>query len=144
MTDNATSKGTLVTGVIGDDVHVVGIRIMEHALRGAGFKIVPLGVQVSQEEFINAAIETKADGILVSSMGGHAQLLVPGMRDKCIEAGMPDILLYLGGQLMIGKATREELEKLYKGMGFNRVYTPDVLPRQVAKDLEADIASRRK
>jgi methylaspartate mutase sigma subunit len=144
MTDNEKPKGTLVTGVIGDDVHVVGIRIMEHALRGAGFKVVALGVQVSQEEFINAAMETKADGILVSSMGGHAQLLVPGLRDKCIEAGMPDILLYLGGQLMIGKATREELEKMYKSMGFNRVYPPDILPRQVVKDLEVDIASRRK
>ncbi len=142
--DNSNPKGTLVTGVIGDDVHIVGIRIMEHALRSAGFKVVALGVQVSQEEFVSAAIETKADAILVSSLSGHAQLEVPGLRDKCIEAGMPDILLYLGGQLMIGKATREELEILYQGLGFNRVYTPDVLPRQVVNDLETDIVSRRK
>jgi methylaspartate mutase sigma subunit len=135
-------KGILVTGVIGDDVHVVGIRILEHALRNAGFKIIPLGVQVSQEEFINAAIETNADAILISSISGHAQLLVPGLREKCTEAGLGDILIYLGGHLVIGRATMEEIEKMYKDMGINRVYSPEAMPPQIIKDLEADITSR--
>jgi methylaspartate mutase sigma subunit len=58
MTNTDNLKGTLVTGVIGDDVHVVGIRLLDHALKHAGFKVEALGVQISQEEFINAAIET--------------------------------------------------------------------------------------
>ena len=94
-----SSKGTLVTGVIGEDVHIMGIRIVEHALRDAGFKIVSLGAQVSQEQYIEAAVETNADAILVSSLGGHASILVPGLREKCDEAGLKNILLYLGGQL---------------------------------------------
>ena len=61
MKVDKTSKGTLVTGVIGDDVHVTGIRILEYALREAGFKIVSLGIQVSQVEFVHAALETKAE-----------------------------------------------------------------------------------
>jgi methylaspartate mutase sigma subunit len=65
MDDNNESKGTLVTGVIGEDVHVVGLRILEYALGEAGFKIVSLGSQVSQKEFVEAAIETDADAILV-------------------------------------------------------------------------------
>jgi len=133
-------RGTVVTGVIGDDVHVVGIRILEHALRDAGFKVVALGVQVSQEEFINATVETNADAILVSSLSGHAQILIPGLRDKCTEAGLADILLYLGGQLVIGRTTWENVEKMFKDMGFNRVYPPDVLPPQVITDLEADLS----
>ena len=51
MNDMADSKGTLVTGVIGEDVHIMGIRIVEHALRDAGFRIVSLGAQVSQEQY---------------------------------------------------------------------------------------------
>ena len=136
-------RGTVVTGVIGDDVHVVGIRILEHALRDAGFKVVALGVQVSQEEFINAAVETNADAILVSSLSGHAQILVPGLRDKCTEAGLTDILLYLGGQLVIGRAAWEDIENMFKDMGINRVYPPNVLPPQVITDLEADLSLRR-
>ena len=139
MEGSEASKGTLVTGVIGDDVHVVGIRILEHALRDAGFKVVALGVQVSQEEYINAAVETNADAVLVSSLSGHAQILAPGLREKCTEAGLKNILLYIGGQLIIGKTTWEETEKLFKDMGFDRVYQSTVLPPQVIKDLETDI-----
>ena len=64
MSDNKTFKGTVVTGVIGEDVHVVGVRILEFALGEAGFKVIPLGSQVSQKEFIGGAIESNADAIL--------------------------------------------------------------------------------
>ena len=135
------SKGTLVTGVIGDDVHVIGIRILEHALRTAGFNIVPLGVQVSQEEFVNAAIETGAQGILVSSLSGHAEVVASGLRDKCIEVGLKDIILYLGGQLVIGEARWEDVVKKFSDLGFDRVYPSDTRPAQVVAALEADLAA---
>jgi methylaspartate mutase sigma subunit len=93
-------SATLVMGVIGEDVHVVGIRILEYALSDAGFKVVSLGAQVSQEEFIEAAIETKADAILVSSYSGHAESLSTGFRDKCNEAGLNNIVLLIGGYLL--------------------------------------------
>lgn len=67
-------KDTVVLGVIGADVHAVGNRILEMSLRQAGFKVVNLGVMVSQEEFINAAIESDAAAILVSSLYGHGEL----------------------------------------------------------------------
>ena len=117
-----SSKGkTLITGVIGEDVHIVGIRILEHALRRAGFNIVSLGIHTTQEEFIQAALEARASAILVSSLGGHADLLLSGLREKCLEAGLKNILLYLGGHLWIGKANWEEIEKRFKTMGFNPI-----------------------
>ena len=139
MKDSENAKGTLVTGVIGEDVHIVGIRILEHALRNAGYKVVALGAQTPQEEFINAAKETNADAILVSSLSGHASVLVTGLKDKCVEAGMKDVLLYLGGQLIIGEMEWPDVEKMYKGMGFDRVYPSDVDVEQVIKDLGADL-----
>ncbi|MBN1191588.1 MAG: methylaspartate mutase subunit S [Dehalococcoidales bacterium] len=138
------SKGTIVTGVIGDDVHVVGIRILEHALKKAGFKVVPLGVQVSQVDFINAAIETNADVIMVSSLSGHAQLLLPGLRDKCTESGLENILLYLGGQLAIHRTQWEDVEAKYREMGINWVCPPEVMPEKVVAKLDADLAMRRR
>ena len=54
-------KKKLVIGVIGADVHAVGISILQHAFEEAGFEVVNLGVMVSQEEYIAAAIETNAD-----------------------------------------------------------------------------------
>jgi len=142
MNDVEGVKGTLVTGVIGEDVHIIGIRIVEHALRNAGFRVASLGAQVSQEEFIEAAVETNAHAILVSSLGGHASILLPGLREKCYEAGLKDILLYLGGQLIIGQGRWEESEKTFKDMGFDRVYPPDVRLSQVIENLETDLKGR--
>lgn len=139
----ATGK-TLVTGLIGEDVHITGIRILEHALRTAGFKVVSLGIQVSQREFIEAAIEANADAILVSSLTGHAGLLLPGLREKCIEAGLPNIRLYLGGFLEIGDVKWEEVERKFKGMGFDRVYPPSVMPARVIADLKKDLGGVKK
>ena len=131
--------GTLVTGVIGEDVHVTGIRILEHALRNAGFKINSLGIHNTQEDFINAAVETNADAIMISSLAGHAKLLVEGLREKCIEAGLENIRLYLGGQLVIHAEEWEKTEKTFKDMGFDRVYQPFVLPEPVIADLKKDL-----
>ena len=53
-------KKKLVIGVIGADVHAVGIQILNHAFTDAGFDVTNLGVMVSQEEYIAAAIEIAA------------------------------------------------------------------------------------
>jgi len=103
MKEYNESQGTLVTGVIGEDVHIIGIKILEFAITQAGFKVVPLGSQVSQKEFIEAAIESNTDAILVSSLSGHAEPLLTGFREKCIEASLNTILIYLGGYLLIGE-----------------------------------------
>lgn len=127
---------TLVIGVIGEDVHVVGIRILEYALSDAGFKVISLGAQVSQEEFIEATIETKADAILVSSYSGHAESLAAGFRDKCNEAGLNNIVLLIGGFLLLEQKPWEEVEKKYIAMGFNGVYPPGTTPTKVVEELQ--------
>jgi len=132
-------KSTLITGVIGEDVHVTGIRILEHALRKAGFKVVSLGIHNFDSDFIDAARETKADAILVSSLAGHAKMLVQDLRSKCIEAGIEDILLYLGGQLVIEKKDWPDVEKMFLDMGFNRVYPPFTVPDHPISDLKTDL-----
>ena len=93
---NDASKGTLITGVIGSDTHIVGNRILSRALEDAGFTVVALGALTPASEFVDAAIETDADAILVSSLYGQGELDCRGFRELCIEAGLEDILLYAG------------------------------------------------
>ena len=92
---------TLVLGVIGADVHAVGNKILEIAFTEAGFNVVNLGVLVSQKEFVEAALETDADAIMVSSLYGHGEIDVRGLREALIEAGIGDILMYIGGYLVV-------------------------------------------
>ena len=100
-------KKTLVIGVIGADVHAVGNRILNFVFKDAGFNVVNLGVMVSQEEFISAAIETNADAICISSLYGQGELDCRGMREKCDEAGLKGIPLLVGGNVVIGKQVFE-------------------------------------
>jgi len=130
---------TLVMGVIGADVHAVGNRILEFAFSQAGFKVVNLGVMVQQEEYIAAALETAADAILVSSLYGHGEMDCRGLRQKCDEAGLEGILMYVGGNLVVGKQQFEDVEKKFRAMGFDRVYPPGTLPDTAIADLRRDL-----
>lgn len=116
---------TIVTGVIGADVHAVGNKILALALEQAGFKVINLGVMVAQEEYIEAALETNADAILVSSLYGHGEIDCNGLREKCDEAGLKDIPLLVGGNLVVGKHDFEVVKKRFLAMGFTRVYPPN-------------------
>ncbi len=135
-------KSTVVLGVLGVDAHVVGNKIMAHALEEAGFKVVNIGTFSSQEDFIRAAIESAADAILVGSLCGHGEMECRNFRENCVEAGIGNIHLVVGGNLVIGKQKWEEVEKSFLEMGFNRVYPPGVSPKKVIEDLKEDLENR--
>jgi len=134
---------TLVLGVIGSDVHAVGNRILDFALTHAGFKVINIGVLSTQEEFIHAAIETKAEALLVSSLYGHGELDCRGFRQKCKETGIGDILMYVGGNLVCGKQDFESVKERFLAMGFNRVYPPGTTPETPIEDLRKDLGITR-
>jgi len=130
---------SIVTGVLGADVHIIGNSILAYALREAGFNVVTLGIFVSQADFIHAVQETAARAILVSSLYGHGEIDCRGFRDKCREAGLHDILMYCGGNLMVGRQDWVLVERTFLDMGFDRAYPPGTMPDQVIRDLRADL-----
>ena len=133
---------TIVTGVIGADTHIVGNRILSMALEDAGYRVIALGALTPAADFIRAAIETAADAILVSSLYGQGELDCRGFRDLCIEAGLDDILLYVGGNLVVGKQPWQEVERRFLDMGFDRVFPPGTRVETALAALESDFAAR--
>ena len=105
-------KKTVVTGVIGADAHAVGNKIIAFALEQHNYNVVNLGVMVAQEEYIAAAIETNADAILVSSMYGHGEIDCQGLRQKCDEAGLKGIPIFVGGNLVVENKTLKMLKNV--------------------------------
>jgi methylaspartate mutase sigma subunit len=130
----------ILLGVL-KDIHNLGILVLKHALERAGFRVVNAGAMLSQEELINAAIETNAKAALVSSSYGMAALDAEGLRGKCDEAGLGGLLLYIGGNLSVTRQSRrwEDIEAEFKALGFDRVYPQDVKPAQVVADLTQDL-----
>ncbi|MBU1107900.1 MAG: methylaspartate mutase subunit S [Candidatus Riflebacteria bacterium] len=132
----------IVLGVIGFDCHSVGNKILDAFFGEAGFKVTNLGVMVSQEEFISAAVETDARAILVSSLYGHGEIDCAGLREKCIEKGLEEIILYVGGNLVVGKTPFAEVEAKFLKMGYDRVFGPDCVLDEVVELLKEDLESR--
>ena len=133
---------TIVTGVIGSDTHIVGNRILSMALEDAGYRVVSLGALTPAADFIRAAIETAADAILVSSLYGQGELDCRGFRDLCIESGLENILVYVGGNLVVGKQPWVGVERRFLDMGFDRVFPPGTRVETALAALAADFAAR--
>lgn len=141
MTKTKTKSGTLtvITGVIGSDGHSIGSWLVGHTLAEAGLKVVRLGSMVQQADFIKAAVETNADAILVTSVYGQGYLDCQGLRQKCDEAGLKNIVIYVGGQLVVGSEDWPTVEKKFKALGINRVYPPRTLPTLAIEHLKEDL-----
>lgn len=133
---------TLVTGVIGADTHIVGNRILSMALEKVGYRVVSLGALTPAGDFVKAAVETAADAILVSSLYGQGEIDCRGFRDLCVEAGLEEILLYVGGNLVVGKQPWPGVERRFLDMGFDRAFPPGSRLEDITTVLAADFAAR--
>lgn len=136
-------KKSVVLGVIGADCHAVANKVLDYAFSEAGFEVHNIGVLCSQEEFVEAAARHQADAILVSSLYGHGEMDCRGLREKCKEAGMEDILLYAGGNLVVGKQEFVSVQDRFIKMGFDRVYAPGTSPEKGIEDLNHDLQERK-
>lgn len=133
---------SIVIGTIGFDAHMIGGWVLTKAFEDAGFKVAFLGAVVPQRDFINAAIEVNADAILVSSMYGMGLMDCEGLREKCIEAGLKDIILYVGGTVAAPLELERnwpEIERRFKKIGFNRVFKNTCLASEAVAILKADL-----
>jgi len=135
---------TVITGTVGKDAHVIGTKILSRALRDAGFNVVELGILTPPEEFIKAALENKADAILMSSLYGMGEHDVQGFKDNCVKAGLQDLILYIGGNLGVGKHDFKDDEVKFKNLGFDRVYPPASDVKTAIADLWADLKAKGK
>lgn len=135
-------KTNIVIGTIGADAHMIGAWVLTKAFQEAGFGVSFLGAVVPQQEFIDAAVETNAKAILVSSMYGMGIIDCEGLRDKCIEAGLRDIILYAGGTVAAPLELEKnwpEIEKRFEDIGFNRVFPNTVTAETVIRILSQDL-----
>src|SRR4030081_2510651 len=134
---------TIGTGVAGDDIHVMGIRLVEHALKSAGASVVSLGVMTPISEVVEAGVETARDAVVLSSSNGHAAISCDGIREAFIEAGVGDMLIYIGGNLNVGRAaSHEDVERQFQILGFDRVFEPNADLNAALDLISADINAK--
>jgi 5-methyltetrahydrofolate--homocysteine methyltransferase len=62
------AKGKVVVGTVRGDIHDIGKDIVVTMLRGAGYEVIDLGVDVPAERFVQAARETGAQVVGMSGL----------------------------------------------------------------------------
>ncbi len=113
----------VVTGVVGNDIHVVANRLIELSLNARGFEVFNLGVNTYLEEFFDAAVETGADVLLISSLNGEAEGWAREVKLlKSKYKTLDNLILVIGGNLVVGTALAEEIVPRYKNYGFDLVF----------------------
>ena len=113
----------VVTGVVGNDIHVVANRLIELSLNARGFEVFNLGVNTYLEEFFDAAVETNADVLLISSLNGEAEGWAREVKLlKSKYKTLDNLILVIGGNLVVGTALAEEIVPRYKNYGFDLVF----------------------
>lgn len=112
----------VVTGVVGNDIHVVANRLIDISLQARGFEVFNLGVNTHLEEFIDAVVETDADILLISSLNGEAEGWCRDLQFLRAEYDIKDVIFVIGGNLAVGEAKNEEIVPKYKSYGFDLVF----------------------
>lgn len=94
----------VVAGTVGEDEHSVGLReiidIKHGGIEKYGIECVYLGTSCPIEKLIDAAIETKAQVIMASTIITHNDIHVKNMKklhDLCIEKGVREKLILISG-----------------------------------------------
>ena len=117
----AMNQHTIVLGVIGSDCHSVGNKILDAFFSRAGLsRRQPRRHGEPGRVHRRRDSRTGADAILVSSLYGHGEIDCDGFRRRCVERGLDDILLYVGGNLVVGKTPREAVVREVRGHGVRR------------------------
>ena len=112
----------VVTGVVGNDIHVVANRLIDLSLRARGFEVFNLGVNTYLEEFFDACVETGADVLLISSLNGEAEGWSREVKPlKAKYKNLDNLIMMIGGNLVVGSANAEDIVPKYKNYGFDLV-----------------------
>jgi len=96
--DGIEQKGVAVLGTVKGDLHDIGKNLVKIMLEGKGLKVVDLGVDVSAEKFVEAAIENKANLICCSALLTTTMGEMKAVVDLCVEKGIRDqVKIMIGG-----------------------------------------------
>jgi methylmalonyl-CoA mutase cobalamin-binding domain/chain len=107
------SSGKVVIGTVKGDIHDIGKNIVTTLLRGAGFEVTDLGVDVPAEKFVAALTQT---GARILGLSALLNLTYPEMKhvvEEVAEAGLRDRV-----KIIIGGTPCDEEVRQYTGADY--------------------------
>jgi len=89
-------RGAVVIGTVKGDLHDIGKNIVAMMLKGAGYKIIDLGIDVSPEKYVAAAQENRASIVALSALLTTTMVQMKSIVEAVKAAGL-GIPVIIGG-----------------------------------------------
>ena len=105
--DTTMYRGTIVMGSVEGDIHEIGKNVCCAMLRGAGYKVIDLGPDVSPEDFMKAAEENSADIVAGSALMTTTLKMQQRMVKAANEEGSTVMMIFGGAP-----CSKEWVEKI--------------------------------
>lgn len=109
--------GKAVVATVKGDLHDIGKNLVVMMLKGAGFEVIDLGVDVEPATFVDKAEEVGADVIGMSALLTTTMPNMKGVIDLLKEKGLRDKYIVMIGGAPVNDSFAEEIGADY--------YTPD-------------------
>ena len=101
--------GKVVIGTIAGDLHDIGKNLVAMMLKGAGFEVIDIGVDVAPAAFVDKAEEVGADVICVSAL---LTTTMPGMQtvvENLKARGLRDKYIVMVGGAPVNQAFADQI-----------------------------------
>ncbi len=100
-------RGKVVIGTVKGDIHDIGKNIVVTLLRGSGFDVIDLGVDVPADKFVNALKESGAKILGMSALLNFTYPEMKNVVDAVSAAGIRDKVRIIIGGAPVNEQVRE-------------------------------------
>lgn len=107
---SASSRGKVVIGTVEGDLHDIGKNLVCMMLKGAGFEVIDLGINVSPSAFIEAINTHKADILGMSALLTTTMPKMEATVRALEEAGIRDKVKVMAGGAPVTQAFIEKIK----------------------------------
>jgi len=106
---NVPRRGKIVIGTVDGDLHDIGKNLVSMMLKGAGYTIVDLGVDVKAEQFVESVRKEKPNYLAISALLTSTMLHIPTVIRSLQTAGLRDQVKVLVGGAPLTQAYAGEI-----------------------------------
>ncbi len=118
-TGQSESVGTVVIGTVKGDIHDIGKNVVVALLRGVGFEVIDLGVDVPADVFVDKLKESGARVLGLSALLNMTFLEMKNVVDAIVAAGIRNQV-----KIIIGGAPTDEQVRDYAGADYYALDAP--------------------
>ncbi len=120
----------------GLDGHDRGAKVIARGLKDAGMEVVYLGLRLTPEQIVEAAIQEDVDAVGLSSLSGAHLALFPRVVDLLRRKGGDKILVVVGGII-----PKKDFTAL-KEAGISGIFGPGTPIPEIAKFIRENIQEK--